>query len=638
MSDTERKRLGMDRPIPRRNFVSGVATGLVGMSILSRAFSESSTNFSGVEPAEDITGGDRDYPPSLTGLRGQYPGSFENAHRARDGGFGSNTHVDIDTEEEYDLVVVGGGISGLAASYFFRRDFGDDSKILIIDNHDDFGGHAKRNEFRHKGRVYLVNGGTQSIECPYPYSFTAKSLLKELGITVDGYKAKHENRALYAGLTHGVFFDKEHFLADKLVAGAGSKPWPQFFAEAPLPSSVQYDLIRLFTEERDYMPSLDPLQKADALKKMSYQTYLRDYVKISDTAISYFAGDGYRNNKRVDTCPAYEAWQGRGLPGFAGMRIEGIATYQSDFEAHFPDGNATIARLLVNRLVPAAVPGSHDMSSIVTADVEYSKLDVGDARVRIRLNSTVVLVRHDGEVSRARRVDVIYVKDGKTCRVRGKNAILACFNNIIRFIVPDLPEEQKSALAYASKVPMQYTNVLVRNWRPWKKLGVSTISAPHGYHTYLELDYPVSLGDYRFNQSPDEPIVVRMERNPNAPGLPRKEQQRLGRLDMLNTTFKASELEVRRQLERVLGPGGFDPPNDILALTINRWPHGYAYTYDTLGDPPFAEYERPHIIGHRAFGRIAIANADSGAAAFTNEAIDQAERAVHDCLYSNGYV
>jgi spermidine dehydrogenase len=637
MSSEEEKKLGMERAIPRRDFISGVATGLVGMAV-SRAFGDTSPGPSGIEPAADITGGDRSYPPSLTGLRGQYPGSFESAHQARDGDFGVSPHVDVETEEDYDLVVVGGGISGLSAAYFFQRDFGKDARILIIDNHDDFGGHAKRNEFHHNGRLYLVNGGTLSIETPYPYSFTAKSLLKELGITVDGYTAAHEDHALFEGLSHGVFFDKEHFRADKLVAGAWTKPWPQFFAEAPIATADRNDLVRLFTERRDYMPALNPAEKAEALKKMSYQTYLRDHVKISDTAISYFAGDGYRNNKRVDTCPAYEAWKEGRLPGFASMNVDGQPVFESDFEAHFPDGNATVARLLVNRLVPAATPGTHDMNSIVTAPFDYSRLDRADASVRIRLSSTVVLVRHDGGVDQARRVNVVYIKDGKSCRVRGGNVILACSNNIVRFIVPDLPEEQKQALAYASKVPMQYTNVLLRNWRPWKKLGVSQVSAPHGYHTYLHLDYPISLGDYKFNNSPDDPIVVRMMRNPNSPGLPRKEQQRLGRIDMLNTPFKTSELEVRRQLTRVLGPGGFDPAHDILALTVNRWPHGYAYTYDTLSDPPFKEYERPHVVGRRAFGRVAIANADAGAAAFTNEAIDQAERAVHDCLYSNGYV
>ena len=636
MRDSEYRQLGMDRAIPRRDFLSGMAAGAAGLAT-GPAFARPVVNFSGIEPASDITGGLRANPPTLTGLRGQYPGSFENAHKARDGGFGADMHIDVETGEEYDLVVVGGGISGLAAAHFFRRDFDGEARILIIDNHDDFGGHAKRNEFHHNGRTYLVNGGTLSIETPFPYSFTAKSLIKDLGITVDGYFAKHLDKSLYAGLTHGVYFDKEHFLADRLVPGAGTRPWAEFFAEAPLADADRKGLVRLFTASVDYMPDLDPVQKADALKKISYQAFLRDYVKISDTAISYFAGDGYRNNKRIDTCPAFEAAQHR-LPGFSGMKIDAEKTFHSDYEAHFPDGNATVARLLVNRLVPGALSGLQDMNSVVTAKVAYDKLDIAGTPVRIRLSSTAVLVRHDGPPDKARMVDVVYMKNGKSCRVRGGNVIMACFNNIIRFIVPELPEVQKKALAYASKVPLQYTNVLLRNWMPWRKLGVSRVTAPHGYHTSLGLDMPVSIGNYKFPSSPNEPIVVRMVRNPNAPGLPRKEQNRLGRHDMLNTSFEKSELEIRRQLARILGPGGFDPAEDILAITLNRWPHGYAYTYDTLADPPFGEYERPHVIGRRAFGRIAIANADAGAAAYTNEAIDQAERAVHDCMYSRGYL
>ena len=320
------------------------------------------------------------------------------------------------------------------------------------------------------------------------------------------------------------------------------------------------------------------------------------------------------------------------------MKIDGEAPFQSEYEAHFPDGNATIARLLVNRLVPAAWTGQMDMNSIVTAPLDYSKLDVASNPVRVRLSSIVVRAQHDGDPRSSRQVSVMYMKDGKVHRVRGGNVIMACFNNIIRFIVPDLPEKQKTALAYASKVPMQYTNVLVRNWQAFKKLGVSSVSSPNGYHTGMNLDNPISLGSYAFASSPDDPIVVHMTRNPNAPGLPRKEQHRRGRIDMLSTPFEKSELEIRRQMARALGTGGFDPAKDILAITVNRWPHGYAYTYDTIGDPDFQERERPHVVGRQAFGRIAIANADAGAAAFTNEAIDQAHRAVHDCLYSRGYL
>jgi spermidine dehydrogenase len=293
----------------------------------------------------------------------------------------------------------------------------------------------------------------------------------------------------------------------------------------------------------------------------------------------------------------------------------------------------------VSRLIPDAFSGDREsMESIITARADYTALDRAAHPTRIRLESTVVRVEHIGDAANASGVRVVYVRDGRSQQVVADNVVLACFNNIIRFIVPSLPEDQKHALAYASKVPMQYTNVLVRNWEPWKKLGVHRIEAPNGYHTWTSLDIPVSLGRYQFPTDPREPIVVHMVRNPNKPGLPRKDQQRAGRADMLATPFEKIEAEIRSQLERMLGHGGFDAKRDILAITVNRWPHGYAYTYDTLGDPDLPEAERPHVLGRRAFGRIAIANADAGAAAFTNTAIDQAQRAIQDCLASRGLV
>ncbi|MBT9470096.1 MAG: NAD(P)-binding protein [Phenylobacterium sp.] len=627
------KNLGMDRPIARRDFLAGAAVAVAA-----------STTFQPGSAAAQVSGGagapaggpdPAYYPPKLTGLRGQHVGSFEQAHQARDGGFSPGAAA-ADTGESYDLVVVGGGISGLSAAYFYREMMGENARILILDNHDDFGGHAKRNEFRHEGRVYLGYGGTMSIETPYPYSFTARSLIKDLGIDVPAMQRK-VNKDLYKGLGRGTFFDKEHFGVDRLVVGQGVKPWPVFLKEAPLSAKVRADLLRLHTDKIDYMPSLDPKGKAAALKAISYQQFLIDHVGITPAALPFFAGQGFRNNMRVDTCPAYIASRSR-APGFAGMVIDGEPAFETEYDAHFPDGNATIARLLVNRLVPEALPGVLDADSVATARVDYAKLDRANQPVRIRLNSTVVLAEHEGDPATARSVKVVYSTNGELRSVRGANVVMACFNNIIRFIVPGLPEPQKQALAYASKVPMQYTNVFLRNWKAFKALGIQSVSAPTGYHSNFGLDIPVSMKGYDFASNPDQPIVVHMGRNPNTPGLPRKEQHRLGRMDMLATPFETIEREIRSQMARSLAGGGFDPGRDILGITVNRWPHGYSYTYDTLGDPAFAEHERPHVIGRKAFGRIAIANADAGAAAFTNEAIDQAQRAVHDCLYSRGLV
>ena len=629
------KDLGLDRKITRRNFINGVAVsvGALGLSDLDGALAEAQA---APAPGQAPAAAGTYYPPRLTGLRGQHEGSFEAAHGARDRNYQSLTSADVDTGEVYDLVVVGGGISGLSAAYFYRKALGENSKVLVLDNHDDFGGHAKRNEFTHEGRTYIGYGGTQSVSTPFPYSYLAKQMLEDLTVDVDRYR-DYVNPKVYEGMTRGMFFDKEHFLADKTVAGYGSTPWPEFFAKAPLSDAVRADLIRLHTEKKDYLAELTPEAKVEKLKRMSYKDFLLQHAKLTPESLAFFQGSGFRNNMRVDTCPAYTAARSNAA-GFAGMTLpaEGARFREAGYYFHFPDGNASIARLLVNRLVPAAWSGPQSMETITTAKIDYGKLDLPSHTTRLRLNSTVVRVQHQGPVETATSVKVIYASGGRTYAVTGGSVVMACFNNIIGYLAPEMPAAQKEALLYASKVPMQYTNVFLRNWTSWKKLNVSAISAPNGYHTSANLDMPVSIGGYKCPDNPEEPIVVHMVRNPNRPGLPRREQNRAGRAEMLATPFSRIELEIRSQLARMLGEGGFDPARDILAITANRWPHGYAYTYDTLGDPDMPPHLRPHVVGRQPFGRVTIANADSGAAAFTNTAIDEAHRAVQEALATRG--
>ena len=400
--------------------------------------------------------------------------------------------------------------------------------------------------------------------------------------------------------------------------------------------AVRADLTRLHSAQEDYLPGLDPLGKAHALKRMSYQEFLLKHARLLPDSLPFFTGLVFRNNKRVDTCPAYEASRAE-APGFGGMRIESQPKAEADY-FHFPDGNASIARLLVSRLIPQVFPGGQTQESIVLAPADYARLDLPANAVRMRLNSTAVRVEHIGapDPITERAVRVVYVQGDRKRQVTAANVILACFNNIIPFIVPDLPAEQKEALHYASKVPLQSTSVLVRNWESLRRLGVHAIQAPNGYHTDLWLDTPLSIGGYDSDTDPKEPAVIIMWRNPNKPGTPRREQNRVGRAAMLSETFESIERETRQQLNRMLGKTGFDARRDILGLTVNRWPHGYAYTYDTLADPDLPDAERPHVRGRRTLGRIAIANTDSGAAAFANVAIDQAERAVQECLVSRG--
>jgi len=613
----DRRELGMNQPIARRDFLNGVAIGIAaGVSTLHRAQAQNTPTAN--EPA------------LRTGLRGNYPAAVDEFDAIRQGKYAASPLTDAEMQEDYDLVIVGGGISGLSAAYFYRSALGPGPKILILDNHDDFGGHAKRNEFHYQGKTFIGFGGTMGIETPYPYSYGAKALIRDLGVEVER-NPEFINRDLERkyGLAAGTFFDKEHFGEDRMVKG--NPRLPQFFAKAPLSDAARKDLIRLHGKNPDYMAGSSAHQKRATLAKMSYQDYLLNVAKMSPDALPFFMGSGGRNNKRVDTTPALEAAE-HGLVGFNGLNLELEQEFnEGSYLFHFPDGNASIARLLVGRLIPEAVSGKQSMDTIVAARIGYDKLDDPNSKTRIRLSSPVVRVENEGA-----HVRIAYRNGGKTCGVRSQYCILACNNALIPALMPEIPAHQKEALAYPVKVPMMYTNVLLKKWTAFQKLGVSRISAPCMYHPNAFLDPGSTVGGYQGVTTPEEPILCHMIANPNKPGLPRKEQNRHGQQELLSTTFEQFELKIREQLARMLGPGGFDPAEDIAAITVNRWPYGYAYTYDTLGDPDVPPEQRPHVIGRQRFGRVTIANSDAGAAAFTNQAIDEANRAVQELLLLQG--
>jgi spermidine dehydrogenase len=624
-------RLGMNRKIPRRDFLNGAAIGITGAFGALHGFARETSR-----QRSDSADSDQ-YPPLRSGLRGQYPAAVEEFDSIRNGKYIQFRLNDAAPSEGYDLVIVGGGISGLSAAYFYRIALGASQRILVLDNHDDFGGHAKRNEFQHEGRTFVGFGGTWSIATPFPYSYTAKSLIKDLGIEVERY-SEFVNRDLEGkySLGSGTFFDREHFGADRLVAGRGRLPWKTFFEKAPLSDAARKDLVRLHGKNTDYMAGFSPDEKRAKLARMSYQEYLLNIAKMSPDALPLFLGNGGRNNKRVDTMPALEAAQ-FGAVGFNGLGLKFEENFnEGSYLFHFPDGNASIARLLVSKLVPSVLPAKQTMDTIVQAPLDYARLDDADSNVRIRLSSSVIRVQHEGSPENSRSVRVAYLQGGKPHVVRATHCILACYNGLIPSLMPELPERQRQALAYPAKVPMVYTNVLLRRWTAFEKLGVSVIDAPGMYHTECSLDPGTTLGGYRGVTTPEEPILLHMVRNPNKPGLPRKEQNRAGQEELLTMSFRDFELQIRQQLDRMLGLSGFHAAEDILAITVYRLPFGYAYTYDTIAAPDLPPEQRPHVIGRQRFGQVTIANADSGAAAFTNQAIDEANRAVQELLLRAG--
>jgi spermidine dehydrogenase len=629
------QKLGMGRDIPRRDFLNGFAV-VVGGSLLS-PHTQWFERFGLLHSPLDTQAADPSYPPALTGMRGTTDAVMEVGHALRDGNTWSDPTPDADS---YDLIVVGGGISGLASAYFFRKIAGPKAKILILENHDDFGGHARRNEFHTDRRMILGYGGTQSIAGPKLYSNQAKELLAELGVDVQRfYKYYDRNFEKSHGLARSMFFDKKAFGEDRLVAGIGKPSWPEFLAKTPLSPQVQKDIARLYTEKVDYLPHLSAWDKKVLLAKTSYKDYLLNYVKVSSDAIPVMQTETYGlYGVGIDAVPAGDL-AGLGYPGFEGMDLSGPPgpglgveiTKQDEGDEpyifHFPDGNASIARLLVRSLIPGSAPGN-TMEDIVTAKLDYAALDNASLPVRLRLNSTAIHARNVGDPATAKEVEVTYVKDGRAHTVRGSACILACWNMVIPHVCPELSDKQKDALAYGVKVPLVYTNVQISNWESFKKLGASGVRCPGSYFETVTLDFPVSMGAYQFPSNPAEPCVLHLERVPCKAGLPARDQQRAGRMELLTTTFAIFERHIREQLGAMLSPAGFDPARDIQAITVNRWPHGYAYEYNSLYDPDWPEDQQPCVIGRQPFGRISIANSDAEAFAYTNAAIDQGFRAV----------
>jgi spermidine dehydrogenase len=231
-----------------------------------------------------------------------------------------------------------------------------------------------------------------------------------------------------------------------------------------------------------------------------------------------------------------------------------------------------------------------------------------------------------------RQVAVTYVRDGKAYSARAGGCVLACWNMMIPYLCPELPAGQKAALHDLVKTPLVYTSVALRNWRAFEKLRIHGVLAPGCYHTNIQLNPRVDIGAYRSPTSPDEPMLVHMTRTPCKPGLSEHEQNKAGRAELLTTTFETFERNIRDQLVRTLGAGGFDPATDIQAITVNRWPHGYAPEYNPLWEPELPKDQWPNVLGRARFGRITIANSDSGRAAYTDSAIDQADRAVDELL------
>ena len=652
-----------DKPaITRRDFINGVSYGLAA-SVAPIDFLEAKN----IDPYK--------YPPALTGIRGNHPGSFDHAHRLALAG-GKYYEEVIDLGETNDLIVVGAGISGLSASYFYQERTESNQKILILDNHDDFGGHAKRNEFQVNGREMLTYGGSQSIESPSYYEDVSKKLMTDLGIDFQKFYTAYDFDYFKSrGLNSSFYFNETTFGQNKIVHNVpgyrydinhkkNTKPEniQKVVKKMPISDQSKKEFSKLFLDRTDFFPEMTLEEKYYYLDSISYEDYLKKYHKVGDEVIGVFHSMLWALwGVGTESIPAFGAFSD-GLPGFSGLgftdeddtsepenQMYDLSTYDENIEAymskneisdepyifHFPDGNATIARLLVRKMIPNSIAGS-TMEDIVTAKADYSQLDLSDQRVNIRLDSTVISAKNTND-----GVEVIYVKQGKLYKVSGKKCILACYNGIIPNLCPDLPKKQKEALKYNVKVPLVWVQVAMKNWHMFAKKGISRAICPKSFFNNMYIDFPVSIGEYQYPQSFDDPVVFLMNHVPTRPyeGLTNREQHRKGRYDILKLSYQDYEDKIFNQLKGMFGSDF--RKEDVAGITVNRWAHGYSYEYNSLFDSDFFDgsmpdsmnNERyPHVIGRKPFGNISIANSDSGGSAYVDAAIVQADRAVNEIL------
>jgi spermidine dehydrogenase len=632
------RELGLFRPITRRDLLHGVGLAVAG-SMAAPLVALSKEEVFAPERAADY------YPPGRTGLRGDHPGSYEVAHRRAWRGKEWRSPTDVD--EGYDLIVVGAGISGLAAAHFYRAAH-KDARILILDNHEDFGGCATRNEFQHGGERYLANGGSVFLEYQ-GYSEVTLGLLREIGVDIERLRENQDPNFISRpfGLEAGVYFDSAHFGRDQLMTGPlvpftrtgpdGEYYWVERVGELPISAAAQGQLKRFLTQRTDYLADVPDAEKMETLSKTSYHDFLvkraglpEEAARIYQRYMATYFGVG------TDAIPALYGMN-FGMPGLRGLgdfgrAMEGEPESDSDIfhGAFFPDGNSTVPRLLVRKLIPGVGPGKN-MEEVVTARFDYGRLDAAGSSVRLRLNSTAVHVdSNDGGVA------VTYVRGGRAYRARARECVLACYFEMIPYLCPQLPETQKEALGYGEKTPLVSTNVLLRNGKAFEKVGSAGFYAPGRFHSMI-FAHGRSLGEHRQDWNPKKPTVLHMIAGPAseiASGSTR-ERCREGRERLLAMTFTDYEREVREHLAGMLAGGGFEPARDILAITVNRWPHGYSYGRDALHDPEWAEGQAPHEIGRQRFGRIAIASADASGSSLIDDAIDQAHRAVTELVKSS---
>ncbi|MEU4832393.1 NAD(P)-binding protein [Streptosporangium sp. NPDC023615] len=642
--------LGMDRLISRRDIVDGVIA-TAGIAACSPPRPEGRDGHGGRDrlvrahwPVGTVL-----HPSPPLGSRGGGTGPAGLARVLRDPRFRPPAGTPEPTGEHYDLVVVGAGVSGVSAAYRWLEQ-APRARILILDDHEEIGGHALRHGSPAGGRggSPVAYDGAGCAEEQAAWTPEGRELLGKLGLRSRG-PGRHADHDPYPDtpMHDSVFCDRETFSSERLVVFTPGRAG-RWITDLPVTEQARRDLLRLYRDPPDWFPGLSPEEKQERLSRLTYSGFLGSVCGVHPDVLRFVRTMPVeRRGYGSDALGAIDAWGEADeyrYAGFAGLGLDrskpsryNSPTVIKEWGAgespacRFPGGNQAIVRMMIARMIPGFATAT-GAEGIMTALFDHTVLDRPGNRVRVRLRSPVVSAANDGPAGTAVSATVGYVDGERVRSVRAGGVIMACWNAVIPYLVGDLPSAQRVALHRAIKVPVVHAEVRLRRWRAWRELGIRHTRFTGAYWCAAGLAAPSGPGGRRRGDGPvrpDEPITVHMAGAPVTPGMSPALGSVSGRYALMATPYHYLEYGIRDQLARLLGPAGFDPALDIEAITVSRWGHGYAPEYATPWDLAFyPDGHPPAATARRTHGRIAIANSDSVPSARTDAAVTAAYRAV----------